>query len=399
MTFPGSLHGVRVLDLTRVLAGPFGSQLLADLGAEVIKIESPDGGDPTREMGPSAHGSTAYFVSTNRNKQSIVLDLRRPEGQAVLHDLVRVSDVVLDNFRPGILPKLGADYDTLRAIKPDVICCSITGYGPDGPYADLPAFDLAIQALTGGMSVTGEPGRPPLRAGLSIADLGGGMFASTAICAALWHRERTGEGQRLDLTLLDTHIAMLTYLGQYWLSCGDVTEPVGSEHPSLAPYGAFATQDGYVVVAVIGEKFWRLLCDCLDDDAMRTNPRFAVNAQRVQHKDALRATLEDHFTELPTEEWVRRLRAAGVPCAPVNDLSQVFDDPQVVHRELVRTVDTAAGPVPLMRGPFTTAAGRQDPPGMAPGLGADTETVLRDLLGYDADRLASLRAARVLGPA
>ncbi len=394
--FAGSLQGIRVLDLTRVLAGPFGGALLADLGAEVIKIEEPGRGDPTREMGPPAHGTTAYFVSTNRNKQGMTLDLRKPEGQAVFHDLVRVSDVVLDNFRPGVLARLGADYDTLRAIKPDIICCSITGYGPDGPYAQVPAFDLAIQALAGGMSVTGEPGRPPLRMGLSVADLGGGMFAATAICAALVHRARTGEGQRLDVPLLDTHLAMLTYLGQYWLSCGQVTEPVGSEHPSLAPYGAFATQDGYVVIAVIGEKFWHLLCDCLADDAMRTNARFATNAERTKHKAALRAALEDHLTERLTADWVDRLRAAGVPCAPVNDMSQVFEDPQVVHRQLVRKIDTDAGPVPVVPGPFTTAGGRTADPDMAPGLGADTESVLGGLLGYDSARIAGLRADGIL---
>lgn len=394
--FAGSLQGVRVLDLTRVLAGPFGSALLADLGAEVIKIETPGTGDPTRAMGPAAHGSTAYFVSTNRNKRGITLDLRRPEGQRVFHDLVRVSDVVMDNFRPGILAKLSADYDTLRAMKPDIICCSITGYGPDGPYAELPAFDLAIQALAGGMSVTGEPGRPPLRMGMSIADLGGGMFAATAIAAALLHRERTGEGRRLDITLLDTHIAMLTYLGQYWLSCGQVTEPVGSEHPSLAPYGAFATRDGYVVIAVIGEKFWHLLCDCLGDDAMRTNPRFAVNAARAEHKAALRAVLEDHLREKPTAAWVETLRAAGVPCAPVNDLSTVFDDPQVRHRKLVRQVETPGGEVPLICGPFTTAGGRDGDPTLAPALGADSAAVLRNVLGYSAKQVVDLQQTGVI---
>ena len=394
--FSGSLQGIRVLDLTRVLAGPFAGALLADLGAEVIKIEQPGAGDPTRHMGPAAHGTTAYFVATNRNKRGITLDLRQQEGQAVLHDLVRVSDVVLDNYRPGILAKLGADYDTLRAVKPDIICCSITGYGPDGPYADLPAFDLAIQALAGGVSVTGEPGRPPVRMGLSIADLGGGMFAATAVSAALLHRERTGEGQRLDLTLLDTHLSMLTYLGQYWLSCNQVTEPVGSEHPSLAPYGAYATQDGYLVIAVIGEKFWHLLCDCLADDALRTDPRFALNADRAEHKVALRAALEDHLAEQPTAVWVDRLRAAGVPAAPVNDIGQAFADPQVKHRRLVREMETPVGPVPVVPGPFTTAGGRTADPHMAPVLGEHTPTILRGVLGYDADRIAALRTARII---
>lgn len=394
--FAGSLRGIRVLDLTRVLAGPFGGALLADLGAEVIKIEDRESGDPTRAMGPAAHGTTAYFTATNRDKRSVTLDLRQPEGQTVFHDLVRVSDVVLDNFRPGVLAKLGADYETLREVKPDIICCSITGYGQDGPYADLPAFDLAIQALAGGMSVTGEPGRPPLRMGFSVADLGGGMFAATAVCAALVHRARTGEGQRLDVPLLDTHVAMLTYLGQYWLSCGEVTEPVGSEHPSLAPYGAFATRDGYIVLAVIGEKFWHLLCDRLDDDALRTNPRFALNAERAKHRDALRAALEDHFKERPTVEWVTMLREAGVPCAPVNDIAHAFADPQVVHRRLVRKLDTPAGPVPVVAGPFTTAGGRTADPAAPPRLGQDTDRILRDLLGYDSARVERLRGQEVI---
>ena len=278
------LDGVRVLDLSRMLAGPYGSMLLADLGAEVIKIEDPEGGDPMRVMGPPFLGperESAYFLAINRNKKSVAINLERPEGQAILHDLCGVADVVWENFRPGVMARLGCAPETLRRLNPRLIVCSISAFGQEGPYREWPAFDLALQAMGGGMSLTGEAGRPPARMGLPMGDLAGGMFGALAVASALFRRAQTGEGAHFDLSLLDGQVSLLTYVAQYFWADGQVPGRVGSGHASVVPYQAFPTKDGHVVVAVFAEKFWAGFCRAIERPDLAADPRFDSNPNRV----------------------------------------------------------------------------------------------------------------------
>src|SRR5712692_10164202 len=324
-----TLAGVRVLDLTRMLAGPYGSLILADMGAEVIKIEPPGEGDPMRQMGPPfLEGPTsAYFLATNRNKKSVTLDLTKPPGRDVFLRLVERSDVVIENYRPGIPARLGVDYDSCKARKPDIVYCSVSGFGQDGPYRDLPAFDLILQAMGGGMSITGEPGGAPIRAGVPLGDLAGGMFAATAVCGALWRRERTGEGQFIDISLLDCQVSVLTYVAQYYLANGRVPGPSGTSHQSVVPYQAFRTKDIWIVVAVFLERHWALFCQAVDMSQLETDSRFATNADRLAHREQLLSLLEPLFLQRPGDEWIERFRQAGVPAGPINTIDRVLSDP------------------------------------------------------------------------
>ena len=282
----GLLAGARILDLSHMLAGPFGSMMLGDLGAEVIKIEPPDG-DPMRKMGPHfLEGESAYYLSANRSKQSIALDLTNARGRAVFYDLVKVSDVVYDNFRPGVAQKLGIDYATLKPINPRIICCSISGFGQTGPYRDRPAFDIAIQGLAGAMSITGTP-EQPARMGIPMGDLAGGMYAAFAIASALYHREKTGEGCCIDLSLLDCLVSLLTYVAQYYFHGGIVPGPQGTEHMSVVPYQTFKTKDGHLVVAAFTEKFWQGLCRALELPELLDDARFVNNDARRAHRAEL----------------------------------------------------------------------------------------------------------------
>ncbi len=390
----GLFSGVRVLDLSRMLAGPYGSMLMADLGADVVKIEEPDGGDPMRAMGPPflASGESAYFLSVNRNKKSLALDLTTPAGRAVLHDLARVADVVWDNFRPGITAKLGADYETLKAVNPRVICCSLSAFGQDGPYRDWPAFDLALQAMGGAMSLTGEDGRAPVRMGLPMGDLAGGMFGALAVAGALFRRERTGQGGVVDISLLDCQVSLLTYLAQYFWADGKVPGPMGSGHTSVVPYQALPARDGYLVVAVFAEKFWHGLCRALDRPELARDPRFESNARRAAAREALIPMLEEVLRRRSVGEWLEALRREGVPAAPIQSLDRVLSDPQVRHRQMVVELqDPALGPLPTLGTPIKAdgALGLEVLP--APRLGEHTDEVLLGLLGYAEERVERLR--------
>jgi formyl-CoA transferase/CoA:oxalate CoA-transferase len=393
--------GVRVLDLSRMLAGPYGSMLLADLGAEVIKIEEPGGGDPMRVMGPPFLGpdrDSAYFLSINRNKRSVALDLERPEGREVFLDLCRVADVVWENFRPGIMARLGCAPETLRAVNPRLVVCSISAFGQTGPYREWPAFDLALQAMGGAMSVTGEDGRPPVRMGLPMGDLAGGMFGALAVAGALLRRAQTGEGTAIDLSLLDCQVSLLTYMAQYYWADGRVPGRVGSGHASVVPYQALATRDGFLVVAVFAEKFWSGFCRALERPDLVADPRFDTNGHRVARRGELTALLEAIFPERTTAEWLARLQAEGVPAAPIQRVDQVLEDPQVRLREMVVTLDhPKLGSVPTLGTPIKPAGAPPFRPAPPPGLGEHTDLVLGGLLGYAPDRIAALRRSGVIG--
>ncbi len=394
------LDGVRVLDLSRMLAGPYGSMLLADLGAEVIKIEEPGGGDPMRAMGPpflGAERESAYFLSINRNKKSVAVDLETPEGREVFHDLCRVADVVWENFRPGVMARLGCAPEVLRRLNPRLVVCSISAFGQDGPYREWPAFDLALQAMGGAMSLTGEAGRAPARMGLPMGDLAGGMFGALAVAGALFRRERTGEGAHFDLSLLDGQVSLLTYVAQYFWADGRVPGRVGSGHTSVVPYQAFATRDGHVVVAVFAEKFWAGFCRAIDRPDLAADPRFDSNPKRVERRHDLVPVLEAVFPARTTEEWLARLQGEGVPAAPINTVDQVVNDPQVRLREMVVDLEHPRLGTVLTLGTPIKATGtppfRPTPP---PALGEHTEPVLRELLGYPPDRIDGLRRGRVI---
>lgn len=393
------LDGVRIVDMGQMLAGGYGSMLLGDLGAEVIKIEPIEVGDRTRLLGPPfVKGESGYFMAINRNKKSVALDVRKEQGRQVLCDLVRVSDVVFHNFRPGVMEELKCDYDTLRGINPRIIYCGLTGYGETGPYRDRPAFDLAIQAISGAMSITGEPGRPPVRQGIPIGDVAGSLFAAFAISAALYAREVTGQGHKIDLSLMDCNVSLLTYVGQYYLIDGQVPGPMGSAHLSVVPYQAFATQDIYIVVAVFVEKFWQAFCRVLGIEELIDDPRFCDNDHRRDNRDELVPILENIFRTRPGEEWLRLLSEAQVPCAPINTLDRLFADPQVAARNMIVEMEhPTVGRLRSIGNPIKTPPMPESPFEPPPLHGEHTDEVLRDILDYSAERIAQLRENGVIG--
>ncbi len=393
-------EGVRVLDLSRMLAGPYGSMLLADMGAEVIKIEEPDGGDPMRVMGPPflPEGESAYFLSINRNKKSVALDLTTAAGRDVFLDLAAQADVVWENFRPGVLERLGLAYATLAGVNPSLIVCSISAYGQDGPYRDWPAFDLALQAMGGAMSLTGEEGGRPVRMGLPMGDLAGGMFGAFAVAGALFRRSRTGQGAHVDLSLLDCQVSLLTYIAQYFWADGRVPGRMGSGHASVVPYQALATRDGHLIVAVFAEKFWAGFCRALERAQWEADPRFASNRQRLAHRDVLMPLVETVLRERTTEDWLARLHAAGVPAAPILTVDRVLSDPQVRHRRMVVDVEHPQhGTLPTLGTPIKVDGATELPVTAAPRLGEHTDALLTGLLKYPAERLAALRREGVVG--
>ena len=392
-------EGVRVLDLSRMLAGPYGSMLLADMGAEVIKVEELDGGDPMRVMGPPflPDGESAYFLAINRNKKSVAIDLTKPSGRDVFRDLAAEADVVWENFRPGVMERLGLAYASLAAVNPRLVMCSISAYGQDGPYRDYPAFDLALQAMGGGMSVTGEDGGPPVRMGLPMGDLSGGMFGAFAVAGALFRRERTGQGAHVDLSLLDCQVSLLTYMAQYFWTDGRVPRPMGSAHASVVPYGALATRDGHLIVAVFAEKFWAGFCQAAEHPEWARDARFAANRYRVANRASLMALAEAAFRERTTEEWLARLHAAGVPAAPILSVDRVLGDPQVRHRRMVVELEHPRhGTLSTLGTPLKIDGALEAPLAPPARLGEHTEAVLTDLLKYPAERIATLRREGVI---
>jgi CoA:oxalate CoA-transferase len=391
------LAGIRVVDLTRILSGPFCTMLLADLGADVIKIETPDGGDSVRTQGAMRDGLSWYFAAFNRNKRSAVIDLRAPEGKALLARLIASADVVVENYRPGVLDEMGFAPERLRELRPDLVVCSISGFGKTGPYRDRPMFDFIAQAMSGLMSVNGVDGSEPLRSGLPISDLIAGFYGALGVCAALVRRQRTGAAEQVDTSLLDGLVSCSAYIGAETLATGRPPRRTGNDHPIVAPYGLFSASDGDIAIAPANDQVYQRLLDALDLAELKAHPDFATNDLRVKHRARINALVGARIALGTQAEWIDRLNRAGVPCGRVMDFAEVFADPQVAAREMVLSVDHPGHGAVRMPGfpvKFAQAPCRIRRP--APGLGADTDEVLREVGLGDAE-LADLRARGVIG--
>ena len=397
-----ALEHITVLDLTHMLSGSYGTMLLADLGARTIKVEPPAGGEGTRrllEHDPhySRDGMGAYYLTLNRNKQSVCIDLKTPAGKAVFLDLVRKADVVFDNFSVGVTERLGIDHAALALVNPRIVTCSVTGFGQTGPHTQRPAFDQVVQAMGGGMSITGTPQSGPTRSGIPIGDLGGGMFGAMGVLAALVERERTGVGQHVDISMLDAQISLLNYMATMHLLSGHVPEGIGNGHFVHVPYNSYPTADGHVIIACIGDPFFERFVEFIDLPELR---RIDYRQQPVRFaaKAEIDALIGDKLRERPTAHWLERLREARIPCAPVNDFAQALNDAQVLARDMVVEVALKTGERVRMPGnPIKLSAA--DPKATftcPPALGESTRQVLGDLVGYPPERLEALRAEGVI---
>lgn len=406
---PGALSNIRVLDLSRILAGPWASQILGDLGAEVIKVERPVVGDDTRGWGPpflqdSAGNDTntaSYYLCTNRNKQSITVDMAHPEGSQLLRQLASHSDILIENFKVGGLQQYGLDYDSLKTENPRLIYCSITGFGQTGPYAERAGYDFLIQGLGGLMSLTGLPeeeeGGGPVKVGVALTDILTGLYASNAILAALAHRQTTGEGQYIDLALLDVQVACLANQALNYLTSGEVPIRLGNSHPNIVPYEAFPTADGYMILAVGNDGQFARLCETAGHLELSTDPRFTTNALRVEHRKALIPILRRITVERTTAEWVSTLKTCAVPCGPINDLAGVFADPQVIARTMQLQLEhPVLGRIPQVGSPIKMSRTPVEYPLPPPLLGEHTDKVLSQVLGLNQQKIESLRENKVL---
>ncbi len=397
----GPLRGIRVFDLTRVLAGPTCVQMLADLGADVVKIEKPGSGDDTRGFAPPfVPGTTesAYFMGANRNKRSVTLDISQPEGQELALQLIAQCDVVCENFKTGALERYGLGWEQLHARFPRLVYCSITGFGQTGPYAPRPGYDSLVQAMGGVMSLTGEPDGLPQKVGVPVADLFAGLYGCIGILAALRHRDATGEGQQVDIGMLDTHVAWLANQGMNYLATGENPQRLGNQHPNIVPYQVFATSDGHVVLSVGNDPTFRRFCENFELSHLLEDERFATNAARVGNRQLVTDTLSPVLAAHATAWWVERLEALKIGCGPINTLSQVFADPQVQARGMVVHMDHPATPdgVRVIANPVRLSATPPEYRLPPPLLGQHTDEVLAERLGLDADRLAGLRERGVL---
>ncbi len=397
----GPLRGVTVFDLTRVLAGPTCVQMLGDLGADVIKIEKPGSGDDTRGFAPPFMPGTqesAYFVGVNRNKRSVTLDIATPQGQEIALQLIERSDILVENFKVGALAKYGLGYDQLHARFPGLVYCSITGFGQTGPYAPRPGYDSLIQAMGGVMSLTGEPDGLPQKVGIPVADLFAGLYGCIGVLAALRHREATGQGQQVDIGMLDTHAAWLANQGMNYLATGQNPERLGNQHPNIVPYQVFPTADGYVVLSVGNDPTFKRFCEAFGLERLLSDPRFATNAARVGNRQLVTDTLAPVMRQHATAEWVERLETLKIGCGPINTLEQVFADPQIQARNTVVSLPHPASPdgVRVVANPVRLSETPADYRMASPTLGQHTDEVLGSRLGLSTARLAELRAQGVI---
>lgn len=394
---PGPLKGIKVLELSRTLAGPFCSMQLADMGAEVLKVEQPGIGDETRSyIPPAINGESIYFMSLNKNKKAITLNLKTEEGQQIVKKLVAESDVLIENFRNGTMEKFGLGYDVLKEINPRLVYCAVSGFGRTGPMKDEPAYDLLMQGFGGLMSVTGETNGAPVKVGFSIVDLATGLYASLGVVLALFARESTGKGQYVESSLLDTIVSLSNYLGQSVLNTGNVPKRLGSAHPNLVPYQAFETKDSYVIIAVPNDGLWRKMCDGLGLTHLKDHPKYAVNVNRVANREELVGILTEYTKSKDSTEIIEKLKGAGVPSGPIHDLSQLFAHPQVQSREMIQEVEhPTIGLLKMIGVPLKLS----DTPGSVrkapPLLGENTETVLTEL-GYRIEEIAKFKEKGII---
>lgn len=392
------LEGIRILDLSQVLAGPYCTMFLGDLGAEVIKVERPGQGDDTRAWGPPfLAGESAYFLSVNRNKKSITINLKEPRGREIIKGLARKSDVLVHNFRPGIMERMDLDYETLKKENPGIIYCSISGFGPDGPYRERAGYDILIQGMGGIMSLTGEPEGEPMKVGVAIVDVTAGLYCLAGIMSALIYRARTGLGQKVDVALLDSMVAWLVNAGQNYLVSGQVPERWGNAHPNIVPYQAFKAKDAYFIVAIGNDAQFRKLCEIIGRPELAEDPRYITNADRVKNRAELINTLAVVFETRESEEWIEASLEAGLPCGPINTLDRVFKDPQVLHREMVVEVNhPSVGKVRLAGNPIKLSESPAMIKAHPPLLGEHTEEVLASLLGLKGEEIEGLRREGVI---
>ncbi len=397
MRYP--LEGVRVLDLTRVLAGPYCTMMLGDLGADVIKVERPGAGDDVRSWGPpfAPGGESAYFLCVNRNKRSVTVDLKAPRGRDLIGALARRADVLVENFKTGTLDEMGLGYEVLRGLNAGLVYCSITGFGATGPYRDMPGYDLIAQAMGGIMSITGEVDGAPMKVGVPIVDLTTGMFATIAILAALRVKERTGQGQRVDMALLDSEIAWLGNVASNYLIGGKPARRLGNAHPNITPYEVFPTRDGHLALAVGNDGQWRRFCQAAGAPDLANRPDFKTNSDRVRNRERLVPVMEGLMRQRTSQEWMDLLRKEEIPCGPIQTVDRALHDPQVLARGMVvEAPHPTAGSVKLVASPLKLA---QTPPEIRlppPTLGQHTEEVLRDVLGLAPQAIAELRAQHVI---
>jgi CoA:oxalate CoA-transferase len=390
-----ALSNVRILDLSMIVAGPYGTMMLADLGAEVIKIENPNTGEAGRGLPPHYfEGESAYFISLNRNKKSVTLDLKSETGLNIFYDLVKTADVVVNNFRPGVLKRLKIDYATLDKINPRIICCSITGYGETGPTSDRPAFDLIVQARGGIMSFTGETNRKPVKMGAPMADLSGGVFASNGILAALYHREITGRGQNIDISMLDCQISLMTYRAQYYLVAGEIAKPNGCGHTAVHPLRDFRTRTFDIVLDCNTQKIFDDMAQKIGDPRLIDNPKFNSRNNRYTHREDLYTILEEIFTTRTGEEWLELLEEI-IPIGPVNTVDRALADPQILSRNMVVEIPYGNQRLKIVGNPIKMSANDEVFTG-PPRLGQDTDSVLTSILGYSQEKIDELRMQKVV---
>jgi len=396
----GPLEGLRVLDLTRILSGPFTTMMFSDLGAEVIKIERPEGGDLSRGTAPFIENESYYFISVNRGKKSATLDLSKPEGAKVIKDLILECDVIIENFIPGTMEKFGLDYKILSKLNPRLIYCAISGFGQTGPYAAKPALDIIVQAMGGMMSITGELGGGPVRPGSSLGDIIAGLFSASGVLSALYEREISGKGQMIDVSMLDCQVATLEAAVGRYFSTGEIPKPIGTRHPSFTPFQAFETSDAWIVVAIVGgvNDQWPLFCSAIEQIELIDDPRYVDGYNRTLNYDSLIPMVQDIIKQKDESYWLDKFSGLGIACGPVNTIDKVVKDPQIISRgTIVEVPHKRIDPVPVVNTPLKFSRTRSTDLKPAPDLGEHNDYVLREIVGYSEEAIQILKNKGVFG--